>query len=193
MNILIDLLPTEVTIDEKEYKINSNFRTSILFSMMVEDKEISEKQKVYQALELYYPIIPCDINKAMDKILWLYSCGKTKELSRTGNSKVNKKVFDYDKDSDYIYSAFLSQYKIDLQDIKYMHWWKFKALLDSLKDDNKLCEIIKFRSTDLNKIKDKGQKKYYKKMQDIYKLESKNATKEELKELANIKANILGI
>ena len=50
MNILIDLLPTKVEIDSKEYEINSNFRTSLLFSLLMEDDDVGEEQKIIQAL-----------------------------------------------------------------------------------------------------------------------------------------------
>ncbi len=74
--MLVDLVPTSVTIDGEKYEINSNFRTSILFELMISDTELSEKQKLEQALKLYYPIIPANINEAIEKILWFYRCGK---------------------------------------------------------------------------------------------------------------------
>ena len=77
---------------------------------------------------------------------------------------------DENYDDSYIYSAFLSQYNIDLQDINDLHWWKFKAMFESLKEDNKICEIMKYRASDLSKIKDKEEKAFYKKMKQIYKL-----------------------
>ena len=86
MNILIDLLPTKVEIDSKEYEINSNFRTSLLFSLLMEDDDVGEEQKIIQALNLYYPTIPADINKAIEKIIWFYKCGKevTRAAGRPG-------------------------------------------------------------------------------------------------------------
>ena len=48
MNILIDLLPTRVEIDSKEYEINSNFRTSLLFSILMENKDIPSNLKIRQ-------------------------------------------------------------------------------------------------------------------------------------------------
>ena len=47
-NILIDLLPSTVKIEGTEYKINSNFRTSVLFSLLMEDEELTEKEKINQ-------------------------------------------------------------------------------------------------------------------------------------------------
>ena len=68
----------------------------------------------------------------------------------------------------------MSQYNIDLQDIEQLHWWKFKALLEGLKEDNKLSKIIEYRSVDLSKIKDKEQRKFYKDMQKQYSLKKEN-------------------
>ncbi len=76
MNILIDLLPKEVNIEGEDYKINSDFRTSILFELLMQDNSISEEDKIIQALELYYPVLPKDLNKAIEGILWFYRCGK---------------------------------------------------------------------------------------------------------------------
>ena len=38
MNLLIDLVPNTVNIDGEEYKINSDFRYSILFELLMQDK-----------------------------------------------------------------------------------------------------------------------------------------------------------
>ena len=180
MNILIDLLPSSVKIDGTEYEINSDFRTSVLFSLLMEDDNLSEEEKVLQALNLYYPVIPDNLEEAIEQIKWFYSCGKLD--NPIGNKKaraISKKVFDFEVDANYIYSAFMSQYNIDLQDIEELHWWKFKALLEGLKEDNKLSKIIEYRSVDLSKIKDKEQRKFYKDMQKQYSLNKES--KEELK------------
>lgn len=175
MNILIDLLPSSVKIDGAEYEINSDFRTSVLFSLLMEDNELTEEQKVLQAVNLYYPVIPKDIGKAIEQIKWFYGCGKLDKPIGNNKRKTNsKKVFDFEVDANYIYSAFMSQYNIDLQDIGQLHWWKFKALLEGLKEDNKLSKIIQYRSMDLSKIKDKEQRKFYKDMQKQYSLKKEN-------------------
>ena len=175
MNILIDLLPSSVKINGTEYDINSDFRTSVLFSLLMEDDSLNEEEKVLQALNLYYPVVPDNLEEAIEQIKWFYSCGKLD--NPIGNKKARasgKKVFDFEVDANYIYSAFMSQYNIDLQDIGQLHWWKFKALLEGLKEDNKLSKIIEYRSMDLSKIKDKEQRKFYKDMQKQYSLKKEN-------------------
>lgn len=179
MNILIDILPTSVDINGIEYEINSNFRTSILFSLLIEDDSLSEEEKVLQTLNLYYPVIPDNSEKAIEKIKWFYSCGKLdKHIGNKKSKTSNKKIFDFEVDANYIYSAFMSQYKIDLNSIKYMHWWKFKSLLDNINEDNILSKIIQYRSVDLSKITDKEQRKFYRDMQKRYALKE-NINKEE--------------
>lgn len=171
MNILIDLVPTTVNIDNKEYEINSDFRTSILFELLMQDGTIEEDDKILMALQLYYPDIPENIKKAIEQMLWFYRCGKDVSSSKgNGKSKGVTQIYSFEYDDDYIYSAFLDQYNIDLQDIEYLHWWKFKAMFKSLKDDNMIVKIMGYRSMDLSKVKDKEQKAYYKRMQKLYEI-----------------------
>lgn len=184
MNLLIDLVPETITIDNKEYEINSDFRTSILFELLMQDKSIKDNDKIYLALELYYPNIPDDINSAIEKMLWFYRCGKDLITSkRKGKGKSDIKIYSFEYDDDYIYAAFMDQYGIDLQDIKYLHWWKFKAMFKSLKEDTEIVKIMRYRSMDLSKIKDKNEKAYYKKMQELYKIPVSKNEQEKLDEI----------
>lgn len=184
MNILIDILPTEIEINNKAYEVNFDFRTLILLNLLLCDIEISEQDKVKQALILFYPIIPIDIKEAINKMAWFNRCGKEIEYKKTKktNFTTGKRTLDFEKDADLIYSAFMSQYNINLQRIEYLHWWEFQSLLNGLKDDNKLCEIMGYRSKDLSKIKDKEEKNFYKEMQEIYSLDD-GFTLEEIEEL----------
>ena len=184
-SILTNKLPVDVRIDGVLYRINSDYRTSIIFAKLIEENELTE-DIIMKILELYYPIIPEDIEQAINYIFWFYTCGKTEEESNSKPTGKNKRIFDYEQDSQYIYSAFLSQYNIDLQDIDYLHWWKFKALFESLNEDNEIVKIMQYRSMDLSKIKDKEQKKFYKKMQKIYKLKEK-MNEEDKKALDEVK------
>ncbi|MBU3107138.1 bacteriophage Gp15 family protein [Clostridium gasigenes] len=181
MNILIDLLPTSFEIDGVEYEINSDFRTSILFEMLMQDDDLPDEDKIISALELYYPVLPTDINKAVDKILYFYRCGKDVSKSkRAGNSNGVKQIYSFEHDDDYIYSAYLDQYGIDLQDVEYLHWWKFKAMYKALKEDNEIVKIMGYRAMDLNKITDKEQKQFYKNMQKIHGIPKNNSDIEKI-------------
>ena len=170
MNILIDKLPNTIDVRGISYKINTDFRASILFELLMQDREVSEEQKIIQALQLYYKDIPDDIEGAIEGILTFYSLGKEKKKGKTGKGNKQKQIYSFEHDANFIYSAFLSQYGIDLNDINYLHWWKFRALFNGLNEDNEIVKIMKYRAMDLSKIEDKKQKAYYKKMQEYYKI-----------------------
>jgi len=189
MNILIDLLPKEVNIEGEDYKINSDFRTSILFELLMQDNSITEEDKIIQALELYYPILPKDLNKAIEGILWFYRCGKDEVENKNKGTGKSTNVYSFDYDDDLIYSAFLDQYNVDLQDVDYLHWWKFKAMFRGLREDNEIVKIMGYRAMDVNKIKDKEQKAHYKKMQDLHKIPINKDEKGKLDEINNILLN----
>lgn len=186
MNILIDKLPTSVTIDNIDYNINSGFRESILFELLMQDNEISEEDKIIHALELYYPICPPNINEAIEQILWFYRCSKDIIGTKgTGKGRSSANIYSFEYDDDYIYAAFLDQYGIDLQDIRYLHWWKFKAMFKALKEDNEIVKIMRYRAMDLSKIKDKEERAYYKNMKELYKIPT-NISKNEQEKFKEI-------
>lgn len=175
MNILIDYLPSHVNIGGSDFKIKNDFRTSILFEQLIFDTSIDDKEKICLALELYFPNDTYRLNntligEAIDKIIWFYSCGKDLSNSKAKTSSKVKRIYDYEFDDDYIFSAFMSQYNIDLNRIKYLHWWKFKAMFNALKEDNEIVKIMGYRSMDLSKIKDKEERKRYSKLKEMYKL-----------------------
>ena len=184
MNILVDKLPT----DYEGLKINTNFRSFILFELLMQDREIEKEDKVALAIDLFYDEFPQDIKKAFDGILWFYTRGKKiKEEKNTENKQKNnkKKIYSYECDADLIYTAFLDQYRLDLNDIDYLHWFKFKAMFEGLKAENKICEIMGYRAVDISKIKDKEEKKRYKKLQREWALPDDRTEEEKERDFAD--------
>lgn len=172
MNLLIDALPNSVKIDNREYEINSCFRTSILFELLMLDRTVSDEEKIMTALELYYSEVPHDIGQAIERMLWFYRGGQEEITgpSEAGKNKISKKpIYSYEHDADYIFSAFLDQYGMDLNEIDFLHWWKFKAMFKSLKEDNEIVKIMGIRAMDTSKLS-KEQKEYYNKMKKIYQI-----------------------
>ncbi len=167
MSLLLNKLPQFVNIGGTDFKINSDFRISICFEQLMQDITKDDNEIFSEALRMYYPeidIIP-DTQEAVNQMLWFYRCGK--ELKET--KKKSDEIYSFEHDSDYIYSAFLDQYKTDLQEIKYLHWWKFKAMFTSLKEDNEISKIMSIRATDASKLS-KEQKEHYRKLKKIYAL-----------------------
>lgn len=172
MNILIDVLPESVTVDGEEYEIRTDFRTSMLFELLMQDNEVKPQDKTKKALKLYYPVIPANINEAVEAILWFYRCGKEDNPQRQKmNAKKGKtRVYSFEYDDDYIYAAFMTQYGIDLQDIEYLHWWKFRAMFHSLTNQNEFVKIMEYRSIEIKSDMSKEQQSFYRKMKRLHAL-----------------------
>lgn len=139
-------------------------------------ENIDNRERVRQVIDLVLTAEqPAEIDQAVRGILYLYSCGKPSEgrkrRPKNGNVEIKEKqIYSYEHDAPYIYGAFLSQYGIDLNDIEYLHWWKFNALFKSLPDTCKICEIMGYRATDPSKIKDKNERNRIMRLKSIYDL-----------------------
>lgn len=171
-NLLINKLPQH---SDSGLRIRTDFRESIKFELLMQDKTISDDKKIRMILNLYYynteKII--DIKKALEEVIWFYKGGK--EIKKNDSKKEmeqgnRKQIYSYEFDAEYIYSAFMQQYRIDLNSINYLHWWKFRALFINLSEDVLFSKIMKYRATELKDIKDKEMKKFYKKMKKLYAL-----------------------
>ncbi len=189
MNLLVDDLQVQMQNRFGDIEFNSDFRISIMFELLMQDRRYTAEQKVFQALRLYYPDLQQikGYEKAIDDMLWFYRCGKelANSSKKRGNGNQSKQIYSYEFDDNYIYGAFMQQYNIDLQDIEYLHWWKFKAMFDCLQDDTKIVEIMGYRAMDLRKIKDKKEREHYKKLKNVYKLPDMRSEEEKEADFAN--------
>lgn len=187
-NILLHELPHTVRVHGMEYGINYDFRTSILFDLTMRSPELSAEEKIYCALQLYYPGgRPKDINAAMDAVLDFYNCGKSvrppeKEEPRNQTRqrfKKEKAVYSFAEDAPYIYAAFREQYGIDLQAIRReeLHWWEFMALFESLSEQTKFSKIMYYRSVSTSGMS-KEQRRHINEMKKLYALEDESTCNE---------------
>ena len=174
MNILIDDIdyPELAEVNGERYELLTNFRNSILFELMMQDESLGHKEKVHKGLALYYPVIPDDVSAAVDAMLWFYRCGKeeTTQQKRMAVRRGKNQIYSFEHDAGLIYAAFLQAYNIDLQDIRYMHWWRFRYLFNSLPKDCEFVRAMEYRSIDINDKMSKEQKDFYRKMKRLYAL-----------------------
>ena len=179
MNLLLDRPPTQIEVGGLFYEIDADFRTGIAFELLMLDEEFTETEKAARAMDLYFPQIPDDEKEAMEKILWFYLCGReeTNQEEKETEPAPKNIVYSYEYDAGSIYAAFLSQYGMDLVEIPFLHWWKFKALFHALDENLEFMKIMRYRAVDITKVP-KEQKDFYRKMKQLYALPD-NRTEEE--------------
>lgn len=193
MSVFETGLPTSIKINGNGYKINSDYR----LMLKIEDIILSDNKREetgFNALSLFYYDIPEDVGAAADRLVWFYRGGDTLEIAKQKSGRRSKqaetqKDFSWKYDWGYIYAAFLEQYSIDLIDIKYLHWWKFKALIDSLKPEHYFNEIRRCRTQKITANMSKDQKEYINKMKERYALPIPENIK---KEIDALEAALLG-
>ena len=189
-NILIDTLPSTVVVGDRVFPISTDFRTGILFDMLINYPEGTEAQKASSAIKLFFSPEDCctivheqTIIEAGEAIVWFYSCGKSikkQSPSKTNQAKkgIHSRIYDFDVDAPLIYAAFLAQYGIDLQDIEYLHWWKFSAMFAGINECHEIAKIMGYRAVDLNSIKNKTERSRLAKLQAKYALPNNQSTQD---------------
>lgn len=210
MNLLIDIPPDTVMIGGREYEINSDFRASVLFELLMFDDDIEPRMKAAQAIDLYFGKYPGQekVSDVLAAIVWFYRCGRTDKEQKTAkarkkdgedaqedeqeiedDSESHERAYSFDYDDEYIYAAFLSQYGIDLSSVKYLHWWKFRAMFKGLSSDCQFVKIMGYRTTKITKDMSKSEKEYIRKMKRIHALPVSEKEKQEQDALAEALMN----
>lgn len=194
MGMLAERLPESVIVGGMEVRIETDFRTSILFEELLNDPELTNLQKVMQAVEMYYgtQIIRWeDREEAIEKILWFYNGDQKRQNSRNSDEETDEvmasdALYSFEYDADKILAAFQHDYGIDLQSIGYLHWWKFKALFKGLSEENEIVKIIGYRGMVIDPKLPSSQKDFYQKMKRIHALPAKREEQELQDELDQI-------
>ena len=152
--------PKFVEIDDKKYKINTDFRVALKCSEIAEDENIHDTERALAIIYLLFGDEGLENSEHYNDLLKMarkyLSCGKEIEESD------KEPDMDFNEDWDYIEASFMSDYSISLENIE-MHWWKFFKLLNGLSNSELgnccvLNRVRNLRNYDINEIKDKKLK-----------------------------------
>ena len=173
MNVLLDKFPTKALIDGKVYELNTDFRSCLKIILAFEDEELFDDEKIeIMLLNLYGENIPDNIEEAIRKALYFLDCGETEDENKVGNRKNATRLYSFTKDAKYIYSAIKQTHGIDLENIEYLHWWKFVYLFFDLRNRKKKGKL------------NKEERRIYIQLYDILELDNKpQLTEEEQKKV----------
>ena len=175
MNLFYEDLPTYVVVGDEVIDIVTDFREYIRFYDMIRSDEPSE-MKVQYILQ-YFKQIPENIPEAIKALGEFFALEKIQINNASSNAQSPKKqLYSFSKDFPFIYSAFKKDYGIDLIDIPYMHWWRFKMLFDGLDESNEIKKRIMYRGIDIGTIKDPDERKRIVKIQSAIALEENQLT-----------------
>lgn len=138
---LIEALPETVWIGDRPVSIQADFR--VILRVYEPPDGLTEGEQGAWALRLFYGDLPEDLETAMERLSWFIRCGRPETEGAGG--KPSRPDFSFAHDAPLIYAAFLAQYQIDLYNVDFLHWWKFRALFDGLHGEHFFSEVRKCR------------------------------------------------
>ena len=157
--------PEYVKVDDKLYKINTDFRVALECNEIAEDKNINDMERALAIVYLLFGEegLNCkNQNKLLELAVKYLSLGNTeKELKNQPDKKYD---LDFTKCKGLIKSSFKFDYNYDPYDLKYLHWYDYYNDLSNLSTSEFgncciLNRIISILETDESKIKDSKEQK----------------------------------
>lgn len=125
---------------------------------------------------------------AVEAFLWFYQCGEENrsiKKSETETARRQRPVYSFEVDGALIYAAFLDQYRIDLVNIDYLHWWVFRSLMSALREDHEFKKVMGYRAMKIDKNMTAEQRKAFRKLKQLYRLPDYRSEEEKEIEFAN--------
>lgn len=160
-------------IDGERYKINSDFKIALKCDEVLNDRTLNDTERGIKITGLLFGKDSPYNDEALRKARIFLSGGDDKE----GNDE--KRVIDFNQHYNLVYSAFISQYGIDLNKDN-LHYQEFLMLLQGLKGQV-LNDVVEILTYDLSEVKDHKQKRKIIEAQKQFKIKE---PKQEVKEHA---------
>ena len=185
--------PEYIQIDDKKYKINTDYRNVLKLNEISTDTSISDYEKLLTYIYLFFGEEGLkDENNYERLVNSIITFAKGRPSAMKPNKEKKEEIdMDYKQDMNLIISSIWSEYGIDITKEK-IHWWTFYDLLNGLSSDCALNRVRDIRSKDLNKIKDKEERDEYIKLKEIWSLDkSKEMTLEQKKSVEDFYKNFI--
>ena len=168
MNVLTDKFPTKIKVNNKILNINSDFRNCIKIIEAFEDEELLDEEKILILIKRLYldEVDSVDLEEAYKKGIKFLDLGEENK-----DEHINKRIYAFGKDSNYIYTGIRQSHNIDLNSIDYLHWWNFVYLFLDIGQECMFNQIIYYRKRKNEGKLTKEEKKIYLSMRKLLDLE----------------------
>ena len=158
---MIGALPTSLNVGGVDWKINSDYRNILRVFEAMEDKELTDSDKLYVTLVRIFVDF-----KNMPKELYMEAYEKASKFmechDRTDDKK-NPKLINWAKDEHMIFPAINAVAGCEVRAVEYMHWWTFLGYFESVDNESLWSFVLSIRQ---KKAHGKKLEKYE---QDFYK------------------------
>lgn len=155
-------LPMTATVGGRAYPIRSDFRPILDILQALVDPELTQEEKAYVALQIFYPEdIPEDMGEALKECFRFIGLG---QLETDNNGP---KLMDWGQDFPYIVAPINRVMGGEIRSMPYVHWWTFISAYYEIGDCT-FAQIVRIRDMKARGKKlDKEDARWYKEHRDI--------------------------
>ena len=172
--------PEYVKVEDKKYKINTDFRVAIECDKIAKDETIGDYERALAIIYKLFGEEGINTYEHHEKLLEL-----AKKYLLCGKEPSNEEPdMDFIQDYNYIWASMYSDYHgLDI-DKEQIHWWKFMDLMNGLSNSELgdccvLNRIRNLRNYDTKEIKDDKQRQKIEEEKEKVSLHRRKATKEQ--------------
>lgn len=121
---MIGLLPQSLSINGRDYDIDSDYRNILIICEAFSDNELTDHEKAYICMKRLFKspesIPQGDLQEAVEKAFWFVGGG---DIPKSEPSRV--KLIDWKHDESIIFPAVNKVVGCEVRSVSYMHWWTF--------------------------------------------------------------------
>lgn len=180
-------IPTSVMVDGVEYKIRNDgdFRVILDCFRALGDVELTAKERLLAALIIFYAnfntiedLAELDVKKLTSEMYNFFNCG-----SPATGTQSNKKLIDWEQDSQLICSAVNKVCGKEIRLEPYIHWWTFMGYFTAI-GESPISTIIHIRDKIVNGKKlEKHEREYRRENPQYFTWNSKTVEENEADKL----------
>jgi len=148
-------LPVFVSGESGErFNVDADFKTVLKIIKLFEDGQALQRHKTALALKWFYRDGgPGGLSEALDLLYEFIKEPDRSDGVLPKRGRGAEKQFCYEFDAREIYASFLAEYGVDLLEAGFLHWFKFKIMLNNLSEDSAFAKKIRLRFIDLKDYK----------------------------------------
>lgn len=184
-------LPTTLNVNDKDYRIRTDFREILKIVSAYNDDTLTDKEKVYVCMrQIYIDLFDMptkDYETAYKKAIDFIEC------NNQSKGKPGPKIVNWDKDEQLLFPAINKVAGCEVRAMPYTHWWTFLGYFHSIDPESTYGFILQIRQKKVkNKKLEKHELAFYNANREICEVSSEVTTRAKAdKKLASIYADLL--
>lgn len=166
-------IPTSLDVGGKEYAIRSDYRAILDICIVLNDPELPEWRRVYDAMYIFYPdyesIPESDQEEALRQCFWFINGGK-----EDSNTKKSPQLVSWEQDFPLIVAPVNRVLGREIRAMEYLHWWSFLSAYMEIGGDCTFAQVVGIRDKQSRgKSLDKSEKEWLRRNRDIVDIKKK--------------------